>query len=149
MYADAALLEVWPVDDGAEEWTVEALERVEWLLPVLVEAGYVRTGEVGSPPTAVWCFTERGVDRWCEIRRERRRDAFRRFRRLRRLEERLAAGVFELAADVSELAAAEYLSQMRAHSLVYAKELHDRARPEAGDWTMRVPRRWRKWQPPP
>ena len=149
MHADQALFAVWPVCENQEGWTEEALERVEWVLPTLVEAGYAKTDQVGTPPVAVWCFTERGVGRWCELQRELRRAAFRSFRHRRHLEERLNAGALELAPDVSELAAAEYLRQVRAYSLAHAQELHERTCPEAEDWTIRVPRRWRRWPPPP
>ena len=142
MHADEALLAAWPLEDNAEGWTEEALERVEWVLPTLIGAGYAKTDEVGSPPLPVWCFTERGVSRWCEIRRWSRRDCFGRFRRLRQLEKHSDA------AGVSETAAA-FLSYTKALSLIHAKELNDRARPEAEDWTIRVRRRWRRWPPPP
>jgi hypothetical protein len=142
VHADQALLIARPLKDNGEGWTEEALERVEWVLPTLIEAGYARTDELGSPPTRVWALTERAVNRWCELRRERRRYAFSSFRRFRQLEERSEAAL-------GSEAAAAFVLYMKAHALSDAKELNDRACPEAAEWTMRVPRRWRTWPPPP
>lgn len=63
MDAEAALIEAWTLGEGEDGWSDDVMEKVEPLLPILVEAGYVEATD------AKWNFTAKGVERAMELTR--------------------------------------------------------------------------------
>jgi len=84
MDADEALLAAWTVEDHAQSWTEEVMERFDPLLPTLVAAGFAETHEFEPPDPDwhTWNYTKSGIERLEQLLRQHRRRAFRCIRQL-------------------------------------------------------------------